>query len=188
MVDREGTMKKILGILVVAALVCAVLAPGQAQEAKKTVHFKKLQDFLPKIDLAGFTRGKPGGETSSAMGMSTSEANVTYEKSGGDESPTIEVKISDMAGVPYAQMGIQVMGAMEFENETANGYEKSIKVQGFSGTEKVDNSEGDKSALITLVVGGRFMVEIQARGTSEAALLHKLLDSMNLAELAKITP
>jgi hypothetical protein len=38
-----------------------------------------------------------------------------------------------------------------------------------------------------LFVGGRFTVELQAQGTSEAALLHKLLDSMNLAELAKLT-
>jgi len=83
-------------------------------------------------------------------------------------------------------MGAQVMGAMEFENETATGYEKSVKVQGMPGTEKVDNSEDDKSAEIMLFVGGRFSVEIRAQGTAEVALLHKLLDSMNLADLAKL--
>jgi len=180
-------MRKILGILLAFTLVFAVLSASEAQEAKKTVHFKKLQEYLPKIDLPGFTKGKPGGESSAVMGMSSSEATLTYQKGDGDEAPTIEVKIADMAGVPFAQMGAQVMGAIEFENETDTGYEKSIKVQGYTGTEKVDRSEDNKSAEIMLFVGGRFTVELQSRGTSEAALLHKLLDSMNLAELAKLT-
>jgi hypothetical protein len=35
------------------------------QGSRQVVGFKKLQEFLPKIDLAGFTRQKPAGETSS---------------------------------------------------------------------------------------------------------------------------
>jgi hypothetical protein len=183
---EESKMRKIMGILLAAALVWVVFSTGEAQQAQKTVHFKKLQEILPKIDLPGFTKGKPGGETSSVMGMSTSEATLTYEKSGGDDPPTIEVKIADTAGIPFAQMGAQMIGTIEFENENETGYEKSVKVQGFPGTEKVDNSEDGKSAEILLFVGGRFTVELQARGTSEAALLHKLLDSMKLGDLAKL--
>ena len=156
-----------------------------AQTAQKTVSFKKLQEFLPKIDLSGFSRLKPGGETSSAMGMSTSEAHVTYEK-GGDIS--IEVKISDIAGVPLAQMGLSMMGMTEFENETENGYEKSIKVQGFAGTEKVEKTEDGQSCEIMLFVGNRFTVELQGTGTADASLLHKLLEGIKLADLSKLTP
>ncbi len=180
-------MRKTIGILLAVALVWVVFSTGEAQQVQKTVHFKKLQEILPKIDLPGFTKGRPGGETSSAMGISTSEATLTYEKSGGDNPPSIEVKIVDMAGIPFAQMGAQMIGTMEFENETETGYEKSVKVQGFPGTEKIDKSEDGKSAEIMLYVGGRFTVELQARGTSEVALLHKLLDSMNLSDLAKLT-
>jgi hypothetical protein len=154
-----------------------------AQTTQKTVSFKKLQEFLPKVDLAGYTKGKPGGETSSAMGMSTSEAHVAYEKEG---DISIEVKINDIAGVPFAQMGASMMGMTEFENETENGYEKSVKVQGFPGTEKVDNSEDNKSCEIMLIVGGRFQVELRGAGTSDAALLHKLLDDMKLGDLSKL--
>jgi len=165
-----------------------ILAAGSffllsAQTAQKTVSFKKLQEFLPKIDLSGFSRQKPGGETSSAMGMSTSEAHVTYEK-GGDIS--IEVKISDLAGVPMAQMGLSMMGMTEFENETETGYEKSIKVQGFAGTEKTESTEDSKSCEIMLFVGSRFSVELSGSGTSDASLLHKLLDDMKLADLSKL--
>jgi hypothetical protein len=177
-------MKKKIALFLILTAGCFFLSA--AQTTQKTVSFKKLQEFLPKIDLSGFSRLKPGGETSSAMGMSTSEAHVTYEK-GGNDSITIEVKINDVAGVPFAQMGASMIGMTEFENETENGYEKSIKVQGFPGTEKVDNSEDSKSTEIMLFVGNRFQVELQGRGTSDATLLHKLLDDMKLTDLSKLT-
>jgi len=180
-------MRKTVGIFLAAALVWVVFSTGEAQQTQKVVNFKKLQEFLPKIDLPGFTKGRPGGSTSAAMGMSTSEATLTYIKGSGDSPPTIEIKIADTAGVPFAQMGLQMMGTMEYENQTENGYEKSIKIQGFAGTEKVNNSEDEKSAEIMLVVGGRFTVELRAQFTSEVDLLRKLLDSMNLGELAKQT-
>jgi hypothetical protein len=179
---KEDAMKKTWTIILALAVVGSFLAASQATQ--KVVSFKKLQEFLPKVDLAGFSKGKPGGETSSAMGMSTSEARVTYEKGDG---VSIEVKISDMAGIPFAQMGASMMGMTEFENETENGYEKSVKVQGFAGTEKVDNSEDGKSCDIMLFVGSRFSVELQGRGTSDASLLHKLLEGMNLGDLSKLT-
>ena len=177
-------MKKRIAFFLILSAGCFFLLT--AQTTQKTVSFKKLQEFLPKIDLSGFNRLKPGGETSSAMGMATSEAHVTYEK-GGDDSISIEVKINDVAGIPFAQMGASMIGMTEFENETENGYEKSIKVQGFPGTEKVDNSEDNKSTEIMLFVGNRFQVEIQGRGTSDATLLHKLLDDMKLGDLSKLT-
>jgi len=174
-------MKKRIALFLILTAGCFFLL--SAQTAQKTVSFKKLQEFLPKVDLSGYSRLKPGGETSSAMGMSTSEAHVTYEK--GDDI-SIEVKITDIAGVPMAQMGLSMMGMTEFENETENGYEKSVKVQGFPGTEKVDNSEDSKSCEVMLFVGNRFTVELEGRGTSEAALLHKLLDDMKLGDLSKL--
>lgn len=171
--------------MIVFGLVLAVggLFLAGSQTTQKTVSFKRLQEFLPKVDLAGYSKGKPGGETSSAMGMSTSEAHLRYEK-GGDTS--IEVKITDMAGIPFAQMGASVMGMTEFENETENGYEKSVKVQGFAGTEKVDNSEDNKSCEIMIFVGSRFSVELRGSGVSDASLLHKLADDMNLGDLSKL--
>jgi len=174
-------MRKTFIFVLVLVGAGSFLAASQA--AQKTVNFKKLQEFLPQVDLAGFAKGKPAGETSSAMGMSTSEAQVTYKKEG----VSIDVKITDMAGIPFAQMGASVMGMTEFENETENGYEKSIKVQGFAGTEKVDKSEDNKFCEVILFVGNRFQIELRGSGVSDAALLHKLLDGMNLGDLSKVT-
>ncbi len=174
-------MRKRIAFFLILTAGCFFLL--SAQTTQKTVSFKKLQEFLPKIDLSGFNRLKPGGESSSAMGMSTSEANVTYQKG---EDISIEVKISDVAGVPFAQMGASMIGMTEFENETESGYEKSVKIQGFAGTEKADSTEDSKSCELMLFVGTRFMVELRGTGTNDAALLHKLVDDMKLGDLSKL--
>jgi len=178
-------MKKAACLFLLLAVAFVFLAAGQGQ--KQVIGFKKLQEFLPKVELSGFTRQKPGGETTSALGITSSEAHVVYEKGSGDNVVSIEVKISDISGVPFGQMGTSMIGMLEFENETENGYEKSIQVQGFKGTERVDRSEDNKSAQIQLAVGNRFLVELQGTGTSDATLLHKLLNDMKLAELAKLS-
>jgi len=171
---------KVTRKVVLLSLLCVAFV-GTAV-AQNVVNFKQLQGFMPKADLAGYTKGKPGGSTSSAMGMSSSEATLNYEKSGGG---TIEVKISDTAGVPMAAMGLSMMGMTEYENETENGYDKTIKVQGFPGTEKVDRSES-KSAEISVVVAKRFMVELRCVDCDDIASLKKLVEGMDLAGLAKL--
>jgi hypothetical protein len=154
-------------IVLVSLLCVAFAATAMAQEI---VSFKALQQFLPKADLAGYTKGKPGGESSKAMGMATSEATLTYQKSDGG---TIEVNIQDTAGVPMAAMGLSMVGMTEYENETENGYDKTVKVQGFPGTEKVERGEY-KSAEISVVVK-RFVVELKCVDCDDIANLKKLL-------------
>ncbi|MDH4272979.1 MAG: hypothetical protein OEW18_13485 [Candidatus Aminicenantes bacterium] len=172
-------MRITLKVVFVSALCLAFAVTAMAQEM---VNFKKLQEFLPKIELSGYTKGKPGGETTKAFGMAASEATLRYKKS---EESGIEVKISDTAGVPMAAMGLAMVGMTEYENETENGYEKTIKVLGFPGTEKVDRGEY-KSAEISIVVAKRFMVELNCEGCDDIANLKKLVESMDLGGLAKL--
>lgn len=173
-------MRKMIGLVMMGVVCCSLVATGQAQT--KTVHFKELQKFLPTMDVPGFTKGKPGGQTSSVMGMSTSEATLRY----GRDEESLEISIQDMAGIPFASMGASLMGAAEFENQTDDGYEKSVKIQGFAGTEKVETGE-NKSAEINLFIANRFMVKVSSSGLSDASLLRKLIDGMNLSGLAKLT-
>jgi len=166
--------------VVFVSLLCVAFAISAA--AQNIVNFKQLQGFLPKADLAGYTKGKPGGSTSSAMGMSSSEATLKYAKT---EESWIEVKISDTAGVPMAAMGLAMVGMTEYENETETGYDKTIKVQGFPGTEKVERGEY-KSAEISVVVAKRFMVELKCEACDDISNLKKLVESMDLGGLAKL--
>lgn len=171
---------KILALAVPIALSFA--APALAQP--KAVHFKVLQESLPTTQLAGFTRGKVTGSTQTAMGMTSSEAAVRYEQPGSGEAPvSVTVKISDLIGVPFAAMALQVVPAVDQESETETGHQKTVTVRSrFRAHEEVENGE-TKSCKLMVPVANRFMVELEGSGTSEVKLLHTLVEGMALEKL-----
>jgi hypothetical protein len=170
---------------VAVALLVAVATPTPAQQT--VVNFRTLQTFLPTAEVPGFVRRKPTGQTSSAMGMTSSEAKVVYERQAEQEegTPTITVTVTDLAGNPGA--GFAAMGfAMEVSEETDEGYRKTIKVQNqYKGLEEATTTPENKSCHISVLVGNRFIVNLEGYLTDQAALLHKLLESMKLAQLEK---
>jgi len=169
-------------------VLCLSIVPV-ASSQQKAVHFKKLQEFLPKTVLPGYTRGKPAGQTSSAMGISTSEATLTYEKTGttGEEGNTVSISVSiqDILGVPMGAMALAMLSGTEFENESENGYEKSIKIQGYPGKETSQTGES-KSAEVTVAVASRFLITVKHDGESDAGVLRKLVEGMKLGDLATL--
>ena len=180
-------MKTIVMLMLSAALIVPITL-GQT----KVVSFKKLQEFLPTKELKGFERKKPTGQTQSAMGMTTSEAKVRFvqpqkeneqENSESTQQQSIEISISDMAGVPYGQMTAMAY-AQDFENETEDGYEKSIVIKGYRGKESSRTGDS-RNCSLEFLVGNRFVVKMQGDGFSEAAVLHQLAESMDLAKLEK---
>ena len=185
-------MKKMIAFVLLLAVGGLFLAA--AQTTQKPVGFKKLQEFLPKIDLDGFRRLKPGGSTSSAMGMSTSEAVVEYEqpmkenlKEGEEPPPQVSftVKIQDMVGMPYAMMPYAWM--QEFENESEDGYEKTVMVLGkYKGTEEGRTGES-KSVKTTFGVANRYIVEVEVEHSDDGKLLADVVAAIDLAKLEKLT-
>jgi hypothetical protein len=171
------------------ALLAALATPALAQQA--VVNFKTLQQFLPAVELAGYMRGKPTGETASAMGMATSQATVVYTRqappSPDASPPTITVTIADMSGTGLGAFALLAQGmGGEISQETEHGYTKSITVRNqYKGTEEATTTPDDKSSKITLFVGSRFMVTLEGYQTDQVALLHKLLDATKLEELEK---
>ncbi len=177
-------MKRI-AVAVILVVCGATLLSAQT----KTIHFKKLQECLPAKDLAGFQREKPTGTTQTSMGMSTSEARVRYQSVPKDtsanapEEPTvsIEAKISDMVMMPYALMQFSMQ--QDFENETEDGYEKSVKVLGkYAGREEARKGDS-KSCHVMFGVANRFLVDVEANGTDDLKLLEQTLNAMDLAKL-----
>jgi hypothetical protein len=197
-------MKKLLAVLLIF-----VMSTATASSQTKVVHFKKIQECLPTKELKGFKRMKPGGSTQTAFGMTTSEATVRYQQAvsespGGmrgeippvtdpygsesEATASIEVKVSDVTGVPFAAMAFAVDRG-DFENEREDGYEKSTVVKGkYKGIEEVSHGEGYKSCKLSFSVANRFTVELNASGTDDVKLLQALVESMNLDKLEKLTP
>lgn len=196
--------KLIIGVLLVAFGLIFPVSPVTAQQ--KVVHFKKLQEFLPKITLSGFERKKPSGSTQTAMGMTTSEAKVRYVKTtpkkdgekmeedivpedvyGTDLEESIEVTISDMTGVPFAAMAFALQQG-DYEQETEEGYEKSVIFKKkYKGKETASTGEY-KSCSLEFPIANRFLVKLQATNTDQVQLLHKLVEGMDVEKLEKTAP
>lgn len=176
-------MKSIITIILVISVLTFVSAQDQQQ---KVVHFKKLQSFLPTKAIEGYTRGKPTGSTQKNMGFSTSEAEVRYEKATDTMTYSIEIKIVDMSLFPYAAWAMAYQ-QMDYENETEDGYEKTVTVaKNYKGMEKA--STGDyKSCSLNFAVGNRFHVTMEASGLDDVKMLYSLVDAMDLEKLAKLT-
>jgi hypothetical protein len=173
-----------------------MLASSISAAQVKAVHFKKLQEFLPVIEIKDFKRMKPTGTSQTTMGMSTSETGVRYESIQKDTLPnsegnvsepskSIEIKISDMIGMPYAAMAFQMQ--QEYENETEDSSQKSIALKGkYKGQEEIHKGES-KSCKISFAIANRYVINLEASGIDSVKVLYDIIDTINLDNLEKLT-
>jgi len=176
-------------------LVAAVLFASQGLVSQqKPIHFKKLQEFLPKGEISGFVRGKPTGETASFMGFASSNAGVRYETPAPNEEtpdmgepfePTsLEIKITDMVSIP-AFAWLTAFQQADYEQESEEGYQKSTKIQGYPALEKAETGEY-KSCELTISVGNRFFVELSLSNRDDMVLIKGIAEKMDLKGLEKL--
>jgi hypothetical protein len=170
---REGAEQMAKGMADLAASFgkAAGSVDGKPVEA---VNFRDLQALLPT--LPDWTREAPTGERMTAP-VSFSEASVTHTK---DEA-TIETKITDSALHQMLIAPFTMFLAGNYERETSDGYEKSVKIADAPGFERWDST--DKSGDLTVIVNGRFIVQIEGRGIDDAKVLHETLGRMDLQKL-----
>lgn len=176
---------------IIYAIAIGILAGTTLTAQPKVVHFKKLQECLPSKDIAGLKRAKPTGTTQTAMGMSTSEAGVRFETPPSDEAQTenapapksIEVKIADMVMMPYALMAFG--NQQDYENETEEGYEKSVTLKSkYKGMEQGRTGES-KSCKVSFGVANRYIVTIETYGFPDNKILGTVVDALDLDKLEK---
>ena len=168
----------------VVAVVLSAIALAQPATEATVIHFKKLQEFLPTAELEGFTEGKHTGTTTSAMGYSVSEASLQFNKPGVDTIPevSISVKIIDMSAMQY--MAMASVAAVDFEQETETGYEKSVKVKSWRGIERVNHES--KSCELTVFSANRFVIAMESSNSDDLKPLYKLFDGIDLGKLEKL--
>ncbi len=165
-------------------LIClAVPALPQA----KAVSFKKLQQFLPTVNLPGFERQKPTGTSQTVMGISSSEASVEYisKPVENEAQATIKVTIQDATYMSAMLMQFSMLQD-NYESETEVGYEKALKIKDkYPG--KMSVQTGDvKSYSIEFGVNNRFYVHIEANAINDTTLVNSLLNKMDLEKLGKV--
>lgn len=161
-----------MGLAVGGAVTGAAKSVGSAVEP---VDFRELKNLLPD-GIGAMKRKSSEGEKGGGFGIVVSHAEARYEGDGG----SVHLKITD----PGNLSGLAAMAAMwmnlELDKETDTGYEKTGTANGRRFHEKYDR--GSKSGEYTVVVGNRFLVEVDGRGVDMPAM-KKAVDQVNLAKL-----
>jgi len=158
-----------------AAIAAGALAAGKASDA---VDFRVLKELLPE-EINGMPRTSSDGEKNSAMGFTLSRAEARYETQGTNAS--IKIEISDVGAMTgAAAMATYAWASMEVDRENETGYEKTTTIKGYRGYEKFDRQT--KYAELSLMVGGRFMVELEGNEVGMDGL-KAALDKLDLGKL-----
>jgi len=139
------------------------------------VSFRDLQTAFG--DLKGWEKGKPTGERMTAP-VSFSEASVTYRQ--GDAN--IQAKIIDSGFNQILMAPFAMFLSADYEKETEDGYEKSVKVGEYPGWEKWNS--GSKDGELNAVVGKRFLLTLEGNGIESTKVLYDLAQATDLAKLA----
>ncbi len=141
------------------------------------VGFRELQTVMPAV--AGWEKGSPTGEKMSSP-FSFSQASITYKK--GDAE--IEQKIMDSGFNQLLFTPFTMFMAAGYEKETQDGYEKSVNIAGNPGWEKWDKTS--RSGELNVVVGKRFLVQVEGHDLDDIKALHTLLEQTDLSKLASL--
>jgi hypothetical protein len=165
------------GVADLASGLSAAFGGDSSVKAVDPVSFKELLTVLP--DLPGWERGKPTGERMTAP-VNYAEASVVLKK--GDAEVTTKITDSALNQILVAPFAVMLAG--NFERESTEGYEKSIKIGDAPGFEKW-NTES-KSGDLMVVINKRFIVEVEGRGIDDAQVLRAVLDRVDLKKLASM--
>ena len=155
------------------------MAGGGSGEQKPVdpVSFRDMMALFPELD--GWEKAKPTGERM-ASPFAFSTAEVVYTK--GDARialKTTDSGFNQLLLTPYA-----MFLSAGYEKETADGYEKSTKVNGQPGWEKWNGA--GKDGELNALVGKRFLMQIEGNQIDDTKVLHELAGKIDMGKLAAL--
>ncbi|MCR5886280.1 hypothetical protein LRS06_00535 [Hymenobacter sp. J193] len=161
-------------------------AKAQREEREKrgdtlSLPYKELQTYLP-AEISGFTAGNPEGQSKKMGGFAFSTASREFTK----DSVTIITELIDYNGAHDMYQGAAAMFAlgMESENDEELVKSTSLGIEGASGMENFHKKDG--RAQLTLTLGGRFMVRVDADKQKDLSLVESVAKQIDLKKLAKL--
>ena len=150
----------------------------QNKEPVDPVNFKELKELLPE-KVSGLNRKESSGEKNGAMGFTISRAEAKYT---GNSNESVHIEIFDTGGVAgVGTMALAAWTMADIDKETANGYEKTTKLEGYKGYEKYNNES--KSGELNILVGDRFVVNVNGDNVTMEQL-KSILSDLDLDKLA----
>ena len=153
------------------------LAGAAGAGSFEPVDFRKLKEALPQ-ELAGFDKGESSGEKNNAFGIAVSEAKQSFRSADGKKTVRFEITDPGSLAGPFALANMWMN--VEIDKETGDGYEKTSTVGGRKLHEQWTKSS--RHGEVQLVVGNRFMVEVNAEGI-EMNDVKSLISKIDVAKL-----
>lgn len=166
----------LLAIAWIVALGPASLRAQDSPPGPPVVSFKLLLPFLPSA-LPGWNAEKPEGNTMRMGPMEITTVSAKFTK--GDSTTSVEI-------IDYSLQRELMKGLMmgwQFSNESNEGYQKGVTIDGFRGYETF--SEADKETNLFIIAGERYWVHIEVRGERPDAA-RAWLGKMDLKGLAEV--
>lgn len=145
------------------------------------MHYEELEKYLPG-DLAGYTRGEPTGASVNIPGASYSSAEVEYNNDKGDH---VKVTLIDYNQAYAMYTGLTAMWATGFSVDTPEEKAGGVKLNdNVGGWEQFEKKSGD--ATVTLGVGYRFWVSVEANNQKDTEWAKSLAQKMDLKKLSEM--
>lgn len=139
--------------------------PLAAFGAQKPAGAGELKAMLP-AEADGLRRTNARGEKTGAFGANVVQATGEY---GEGEGPRVKIKVTDLAAMgPFGALAGFGWMQTEIDSEGDHGYERTTTQGGFKTLEKYENAT--RSGTITVVVGHRFIVEVEGQDLDPARL------------------
>lgn len=156
------------------------LAGAAGAGSYEPIDFRKLKEALPQ-ELAGFEKGESSGEKNNAFGIAVSEAKQSFRTADGSKRVRFEITDPGSLSGPFALANMWMN--VEIDKETSNGYEKTSTSGGRKLHEKW--SKSGQHGSVQMVVGNRFMVDVDAQGI-EMNELKSLIGKIDIARLESL--
>lgn len=155
----------------------AASSPASAH-SQAIVHFTKLLPFFPEPPV-GWKAEKPDGNTQESEGFSLTTAGRTYVQGEAEDAPAVTVNIIDAGN--NKQFYDTTTAAWSTSQETANGYVKTLTLDGNRGFEQF--AKDGEVGNLWVIVANRFFVQIETTNLAPTEM-QRWLKKLDLKKLA----
>ena len=126
------------------------------EEVVEPVSFRDFEKYFPD-KVKGYKKTDFGGETTSSMGFTLSQAKAKYIK-GDDKGITVQV--TDAGGFGAAMVSLASWSMIRIDKEDSNTLERTGKLNGHKSYEKWDKRRNRSE--IALIIDDRLLFSAQA--------------------------
>ena len=171
-------------LFALAALIISGIGAVHAQNepilVPDAIDYQKLLPILPDPPQ-GWVADKAEGSTEDVGGFKITNVHRDYHKGEGDKAPTAAISILDSVANPdYVNA---TTAAWNSNNETSEGYGKSVTIDGNPGFEAFEKES--KHATLWVMIANRYFVQIELQ-EQDPKELQEWVKRVDLKKLAAI--